>query len=554
MFYVIMQGMERMLSKIMAECDRLGVSSVAFPAIGTGALGFPDDTVAKVMIQAISTYLRTHPSTSVKQVLLVIFEDRTYKAFQSVMQTSTSVQTPTYTPGAVKQQDQSLYDHADMSHFEKHGGHHSFSNPPHAAGQHAILQSFSCNRVTINIVHGDITEEDCDGLVSTSSPDLTLHNFGVMGALLGKGGPELQRDCKSAVQKHGNLSSSKVIVTGAGRPGGLKCKKILHVLAPTQPGSLCKIVKKVLKKADGERLGVVALPAIGTGAHGFTAEQAAEGICDAIVEFSKGSHEYVNHIKVVLFQEELYSSFSTAFATTGSRKGIAKKALSYAKSILGFSQENGSLSGATPLPLRSLTAPPGVTENTVLCIRVYAGSLGTAQLVLSEVEKVVEENFIKREVKDKNVDRLSRDTKLRLEREAKESHVVISFDPAPLNRVNYKGNPTDVAHVMQLVNEELKKIEHDDLRKRHAEALVAKIQWQWKKDGDFQDYDPHANMEIEEAYQSKNKIAILETADGPVRVDTKKMREVQDSPPYSRVEIRRRDFEKERKEGERCYL
>ena len=60
-------------------------------------------------------------------------------------------------------------------------------------------------------------------------------------------------------------------------------------------------MKEVLKKADGERLGVVALPAIGTGAHGFTAEQAAEGICDAIMEFSKGSHEYINHIKVVLF-------------------------------------------------------------------------------------------------------------------------------------------------------------------------------------------------------------------------------------------------------------
>ena len=548
MFYALLQGMERMLSNIMAECDRLGVSSVAFPAIGTGALGFPEDTVAKTMIQTISTYLHKHPSTTVKQVLLVIFMDRTYKAFQSVMQSSTSVPGTSYTPRAVQQPDRSLYGDADMSHFEKQGGYHSITDPP--PGQQAVLQSFTCNHVTIDIVHGDITEEDCDGLVSTSSHDLTLHNFGVMGALLRKGGPELQHDCKSAVRRHGNLSSSKVIVTGAGRPGGLKCRKIFHVLAPTQPDGLCKIVKEVLKKADGERLGVVALPAIGTGNQGFSGEQAAEGICDAIVEFSKGSHEYVNCIKVVLFQEELYSSFSTAFATTGSRKGIVKKAWSYAKSILGFSQESGSSSGVTPLPLRPLTAPPGVTENTVLCIKVYAGSPGMAQLVLSEVEKVVEENFIKRKVKDKNVDRLSMEIKLRLEREAKESHVAISFDPAPLNRVNYKGNPTDVAHIMQLVNEELKKIEHDDLRRRHAEDLVAKIQWQWKKDDTYQDYEPRANMEIEEAYQTKNKIAILETVDGPVTVDTRQMREVQDNPPYSSVEIRRRDFEKERKEGE----
>ena len=322
-----------MIANIMVECDHLGVSSVAFPAIGTGVLGFPDDTVAKTMIQAISTYLHTHPFTTVKQVLLVIFEDRSYKAFQSVMQTSTSVPTPSYTPRAVQQPDQSLYDRADKSYFERYVGHHSFNNPP--PGQHAVLQSFTRNHVTIDIVHGDITEEDCDGLVSTSSHDLTLHDFGVMGALLRKGGPELQHDCKSAVQRHGNLSSSKVIVTGAGRPGGLKCKRILHVLAPTQPDGLCKIVKEVLKKADGERLGVVALPAIGTGDHGFSAEQAAEGICDAIVEFSEGSHNYVNRIKVVLFQEKLYSSFSTAFANAGTSKGIIKKA----KKVWNYTKE-----------------------------------------------------------------------------------------------------------------------------------------------------------------------------------------------------------------------
>ena len=536
------------MSNIMAECDRLGVSSVAFPAIGTGVLEFPIEMVAKTMIQTISTYLHTHPSTTVKQVLLVIFEDRTYKAFQSVMQSSTSVPTPSYKPRAVQQADESLYDNADMSHFEEHGGHHSSNNPP--PGQYAVLQSFTCNRVTIDIVHGDITEEDCDGLVSTSSHDLTLHDFGVMRALLRKGGPELQHDCTSAVQRHGNLSSSKVIVTGAGRPGGLKCRKILHVLAPTQPDGLYKIVKEVLKKADGERLSVVALPAIGTGNQGFSGEQAAKGICHAIVDFSKGEHSYVNHIKVVLFQNELYSSFSTAFATTVSQKGTIKKHPSVPKSELYYSGESAPSNTVTPLPLRPLTAPPGVTENTVLCIRVYAGSLATAQQVLSEVEKVVEENFIECEVKDKNVDRLSREIKLRLERQAKESHVAISFDPAPLNRINYKGNPTDVAHVMQLVNEELKKIEHDDLRRKHAKDLVAKIQWQWKQGNIFQDYDPCANMVIEEAYQSENKIAILETADGPVTVDTRQMRGIQDNPPHSSVEIRRKDFEKERKESE----
>ena len=127
--------MERMIANIMAECDRLGVSSVAFPAIGTGGHVFPNDTVAKTMLQAISTYLHTHPSTTVKQVLLVIFEEKTYKAFQSVMQTSTSVPAPSYTPGAVQQTKLELssnHNIGEISRCEDQGGHHSTTKLPPA--------------------------------------------------------------------------------------------------------------------------------------------------------------------------------------------------------------------------------------------------------------------------------------------------------------------------------------------------------------------------------------------------------------------------------------
>jgi hypothetical protein len=110
-----------------------------------------------------------------------------------------------------------------------------------------------------------------------------------------------------------------------------------------------------------------------------------------------------------------------------------------------------------------------------------------------------------------------------------------------------------VSTIKNLVSEELKKIEHKDLRRKHAEDLVAKVQWQWKKDGSFVDYHPIANMEIEEAYQSGRKAIVVETSDGPVTVDIASMREETHEPPYSSVDIWRRDFEKERKEG-RSYI
>ena len=544
-----------MMTNIIAECDHLQASSVAFPAIGTGALGFPDNTVAKIMLDAISRYLQAHPSSRIQQILLVIFMDKTHKAFQSLMHSPINV----YDSQDVEptQSETSSVDYRSVTPWYRTvANNQDFSDSQSLVApsvvQSTALQSFKTNDVNIDIIHGDITNEDCDGIVSTSSSGLTLHNFGVMGALLKKGGDELQQECTVAVKQFGTLSSSKVIVTGIGRPGGLKCRKILHVLAPPTSNGLQNIVRVVLRKADEEKLCTVSLPAIGTGEHGFTPEEAAEGICEAIVEFSKANPNHVKCIKVVLFQEHHYSNFSTAFTTAMNRKGIVKRVWNYAKGVLGYGHEikstNTTIFDSLP-PTRTKSVPPGVTENTVLCLKVYACDKRIAQQVLQEVEEVVQENYVQDKTDSAYVEKLPRETKLLLEEAARERHVLLCFDPAPLNQVIYKGHPTAVSTIKNLVSEELKKVEHKDLKRKHAEDLVAKVQWQWKKDGSFVDYHPVANMDIEEAYQSKRKAIVVETPDGPVTVDMASMQEVTNQPPYSSVEIRRKDFEKERKEG-----
>ena len=89
---MLLQNMESMITKVMQECNRLKATSVAFPALGTGNLGFPEDVVAEVMVNAISSYLRQNPSTTVKKVLLVIFADSTHRAFQQAVAMVTPVQ------------------------------------------------------------------------------------------------------------------------------------------------------------------------------------------------------------------------------------------------------------------------------------------------------------------------------------------------------------------------------------------------------------------------------------------------------------------------------
>ena len=85
--------MESMIAKVMTECDRLKASSVAFPAIGTGVLGFPHRVAARIMVQVVHQYLQQHPFTSVKKVTFVIFQDKVFDEFQREMRTLISAPT-----------------------------------------------------------------------------------------------------------------------------------------------------------------------------------------------------------------------------------------------------------------------------------------------------------------------------------------------------------------------------------------------------------------------------------------------------------------------------
>ena len=78
----LFQVMENMIAKVMAECDKLNASSVAFPALGTGALRFPPNVAAKIMVQAAHQYLQGNPNTSLKKVVFVTYQDEIFNAFQ----------------------------------------------------------------------------------------------------------------------------------------------------------------------------------------------------------------------------------------------------------------------------------------------------------------------------------------------------------------------------------------------------------------------------------------------------------------------------------------
>ena len=62
-----------MIQEILQLSDKKGFSSVMFPALGTGQLGYDRAEVASAMFSAVADYATKNSSSSVKSVAFVIF-------------------------------------------------------------------------------------------------------------------------------------------------------------------------------------------------------------------------------------------------------------------------------------------------------------------------------------------------------------------------------------------------------------------------------------------------------------------------------------------------
>ena len=538
-YSTLSQEMEAMFMKILEECDRLQVTSVAIPAIGTGALGFSDQVITSIMVRTVSSYLERTPNTSIKKVVLVAFLDTTFKKFQDEMGVSLP-DTPF---------DLSL---SGMS----------------------VIRSFKCETVTVDIIRGDITDDDSEGLVNTASPDLKLHDFGVQKAFLQKGGYKFQGICTQAYRTYGKLKGKKVIVTSSA--GSLKCRKILHVLSPEKAKGLTQTIDAVLQRADKEGLSSLALPAIGTGYQGLTVEEAAKYSCEAIHSFSKVQHQSLKHIKIVLIEEEVGKCFAQAFEEAGKAKGMygwLASTLGGALSGLGSwsgskTTDTSSSSSKTRSPASSQAtghAPSldrGLSsvsrsdvssslENLTLVVSIYAGTKKSVENVNCGIRKTIDENFASEEVESEKIADFSQDSISDLQTLAKEKRVSLKLYEPPINRIKLHGDKGDVAAVKNAILGNIHQLELDEKYEREAVLLQKNVQWQWKdEEGHFQDYEPIVNKTVEDAYLSGYQSSSFNSDNGSFSINFSSMKE-RNSKLDTFTDVRRIDCNEQLKQYEK---
>ena len=83
-------GEAELLRSAYDECLRLAsdkkMASISFPSISTGAYGYPIDEAARIAVSTVVSFLKEQ-ATSLKEVVFVLFDSRTYESYCSTLRT-----------------------------------------------------------------------------------------------------------------------------------------------------------------------------------------------------------------------------------------------------------------------------------------------------------------------------------------------------------------------------------------------------------------------------------------------------------------------------------
>lgn len=146
----------------------------------------------------------------------------------------------------------------------------------------------------VQVVQGDITKLDCDGIVNAANRSL-LGGGGVDGAIHRAARPELLAECRTL---HGCRTGEAKITKGY----RLKAKYIIHTVGPIYSGTaedaaqLADCYRNSLDLAKEHDVHSIAFPAISTGVYGYPLEDAAEIAVKTVAQWLEDHADYAMQV------------------------------------------------------------------------------------------------------------------------------------------------------------------------------------------------------------------------------------------------------------------
>jgi O-acetyl-ADP-ribose deacetylase (regulator of RNase III) len=183
----------------------------------------------------------------------------------------------------------------------------------------AAMRGLTVGQSRIEVVRGDITQQDTDAIVNAANSSL-LGGGGVDGAIHRAGGPAILAECK----KLGGCTTGDARITAGGK---LKAKYVVHTVGPVyrdgghrEAEMLASAYRRSLEVGAEHGVTTIAFPSISTGAYAFPIVEAARVAVETVVRFLQTSPQ-IKLARFVLFSDADLATYEQALTETAAKLG-----------------------------------------------------------------------------------------------------------------------------------------------------------------------------------------------------------------------------------------
>ncbi|KAK3568819.1 hypothetical protein QTP86_017386 [Hemibagrus guttatus] len=482
--------------KVLERCEEKQISTISFPAVGTGGGGVSSMDAMTAMLQGFHDHLSQRSSTVLKLIYVVIDRDEVLKEFQKGLNQWASN----------SQQDIDVTKDEDEDEGEYYYGsdEESFSSEEENVCSGNIKEAI-IGPIKVKVLCGDITKDTTDAIVSSTNTTLNLSS-GVSGAILKAAGQTVVDECK----KLGAQPSDGVVLTTAGK---LPFKHIIHMVGQTKEKEITNCMYKVLKKCEENKIQSVSFPALGTGAGNLAAATVANAMIDAVANFSIDAAVFLKTVHIVIFQHTMVSDFEDAImkfkriSRKPSAATIPKPSMSdTTKSSYCLAAETA----AVTFPVTNVELY-GTSSTEIAKVKKFLDDLVSDECTSKDVQSEFIANLP--EADKKAIVALSQTNQVRVEMVSKDKMIV-------------SGKKDDVLDTVLNINKFLQEARDREIREGEERRLSKTLHWDVAKGETWQPLTSSISYELELAFHKKKDKYTYQDKGETFTVDFKEMKQV----------------------------
>ncbi|XP_052014480.1 protein mono-ADP-ribosyltransferase PARP14 isoform X2 [Apodemus sylvaticus] len=473
----------KIMKHIIRDCLRttedLSLQSIAFPALGTGNLGFPKPEFAKLVISEVLKFSSRNKLKTLQEVQFLLHpkDHENIQAFSDEFDKRSNGNPSDKSPKA--EDTQGIYG--------------SLSSP--TLGVHEM----NIGPILFQVATGNIIKEVADVIVNSTAHPFNIKS-GVSKAILEGAGRNVEQECSQLAQQ----GNHEYIVTGGGL---LKCKNIIHV---DGANDVKKSVSCILEECEQRNYSSICLPAIGTGNAQQDPNVVAKAVLDAIEEFvQKKSVQAVKRVKVVIFQPHILQFFyNNMKEREGSPTPPKQSVVSKIASFLGFSKPAS--------PQKNTLVLEKKIEVTVF--QVCGSGVVSVDNTISWLKNLITKEQLSYTNNDECVRDFDIEEYKKLNEMQKRLNITIDLNQK-IPSIEVSGISRDVVEARDEIDSMIKNIRLAKEKESQADYVSTYVEWQYIDNNITQCFDKIANMQLEDAWKAKQRKTVVKIHNQDFTVD-----------------------------------